>query len=410
MFENKIQKILNYFIFFLVFPSINLFGNSITFYLFLYLVTQVGFKFTNYENKNSLFYLLILSLILSFIFKPFMVRDPGFGATLKFVIQFLYWIFVSLFIVFYFRRINFFELSRWAFYGTIASIIGFYIIPINWGAGPILITLKESRNSFVFDLICSIPISFIHINKNFSRTYKSLWLWIFVVAMLLTNGRSGGIIIFLEAILISIFVFPNFIKNFKTILISISILIFSFSFTPDSLKIELASNISKISPRLGALILSEEGDNGGDLKMDKSWLHRVLMVDKSLEIFSKYPLTGVGPNNFRYYDSPLNTFNDYERLGNESEDWYNNRSAHNSYIQILSELGLFGFIPLLLIIFIPMLFLFRQLNNERKILLLPFVSLVGISIHFYAISALTGAISFFIFGYCWGFIKNNEKN
>jgi O-antigen ligase len=410
MFEKKVQKILNYFIFFLVFPSINLFGSSITFYIFIYLITLVGINFINYEKRNILFYFLLFSLFLSIIFKPSMERDPGFGVTLKFVIQFIYWITVSLFTIFYFKNINFSELSKWAFYGTLVSIIGFYIFPFNFGVGPIFITLQETRNSFVFDLLCAIPISFIYINSNFSKRNKIILLWLFIISMLFTNGRSGGVIIFIESILISIFIFPNFIRNFKIIIIPIFIFILLFSFSTEKLRIDLANSLTDINPRLSKLILAEEDDDEGDLSMDKSWLHRVLMVDKSIEIFAKYPFTGIGPNNFRYYDSPLKSLENYQRLSNESEEWYNNRSAHNSYIQILSELGLFGMIPLVLIILIPIIFFIKKIiYNNKEILLLPFVSIIGISIHFYAISALTGAIPFFIFGCCWGFIKNNSN-
>ena len=66
------------------------------------------------------------------------------------------------------------------------------------------------------------------------------------------------------------------------------------------------------------------------------------------------------------------------------------------------EFGLIGFFFYIIILFRP-IFLFRRnlLKGTLKIEHLPIISLLGISIHFYAISAFTGAIPWLIIGLCW---------
>lgn len=339
---------------------------------------------------------------------PFMVRHPGLLATILFDFQFLYWICVSIFFIKYYKVINLLKISKWIFYASLCAIFGFYIIRFNFAFGPIRFTFFESRNSFVFNLLCSIPFSFIYINQKFKNITKLFWLFFLFTAMILTNGRSGGIIVIVEALLILIIIFPNLKKSFKYIFGLFLFLSMLFSLSTDTITQYFGNSISKFNPRLAKLILNEEDDEEGDLSFDKSWLHRELMVDKSLEIFSSHPILGIGPNSFRYYDAELNTYYQYTRLGNKTKDWYNNRSAHNSYIQILSELGLFGFLIILIIIIVPNIYLVKNLITSPKITLLPFVSVIGISIHFYAISALTGAICWFIFGICWAILKNKS--
>jgi O-antigen ligase len=407
-FSKEIQYLINWFVFFLVFPALNILGNSITFYLFLLIIIKVGFSFFVFTNKTKWFIFLLLSLILSTLFMPKMMRHPGILATIKFNIQFFYWIFISLFFIKYYKLINLLKVSKLVFYGSLCSIFGFYILRLNFDFGPLRLTFFEQRNSFVFNLLCSIPFSFIYINQKFKNRTKLFWLFFLFSAMMLTNGRSGGVIVIVEALLISIIIFPSFTSSLKFIIVAFLFFSLLFSFSSDKFTGFFASAVSKFNPRLSKLILNEENDDEGDLAFDKSWLHRQLMVDKSLEIFSSYPILGIGPNSFRYYDAELNTYFQYIRLGNKEKDWYNNRSAHNSYIQILSELGLFGFLLLIIIIMTPILYFIKNLIIAPRIILLPFVSLIGISIHFYVISALTGAICWFIFGICWAILKNKS--
>jgi O-antigen ligase len=408
MFDKQIENLLNYFVFFLVFPCIDIVGNSITFYIFILILLRTNFEYIKWNRYTNLFILFAFFSIISSILSPEMERHPGIFSTLLIIIQYTYWVIIGVFFIQYYKFLNFYTLSKVVFIGLILSIISYYFIPFRFNTAALDINLNPSRNAFVFTLLASIPISFIYINQYKKAYYKIFFVIIFTFSMLFTNGRSGGVLIFLEIILISLYIFPEFVKTFR--IATLVILLFSILMTvsPQGIRQDFANVVGVVNPRLKDLILAEEGDVNGDLSLDRSWLHRVLMIDKSIEIFKIYPVFGIGPNNFLYFDSELATLDNYERLGNETLEWYNNRSAHNSYIQVLSEMGIVGLIVFILILLKPLVFFIKKLiNGNYNINLLPFIGLIGISFHFYAISSLTGAIPWFLFGILWGYIKNN---
>jgi O-antigen ligase len=407
---SKVDKYLNYFVFFLAFPCLNILGNSVTFYLFISIVAKTGFGFFERFKGKNIFYWFLTAIIISTILAPSLERAPWIIAGLKMIIQYFYWISITLFVGYYYSKIDFISVSKWFLYGALFSIFCFYFVPFNLGLGPIRITLQDTRNSFVFSLICCIPFTFLFVRERYSPRIQLVLILIFLLSILATDGRSGGIIIIIELLWVVYLLFPRFSKAARFLMLIPLIFSFIISASSDELKVVAAETVGAINPRLAKLILQEE-ESEGDLTFDKSWLHRKLMIDKGMEIFSKHPVFGIGINNFKFYDSDLKTYDDFDRLGNETKDWFNRRSAHNSYLQILTETGVFGFIPLLFIFIIPITFLFKSIlgGNGNSLEYLPLVGVLGMSIHFYAISALTGAIPWFILGYSWGLIKSNEN-
>jgi O-antigen ligase len=69
---------------------------------------------------------------------------------------------------------------------------------------------------------------------------------------------------------------------------------------------------------------------------------RIEFWKAGLRMFEDHPILGVGPGGF-----PLNYYEKYRTPG----DWVGKWEAHNIYIQALSELGLAGTIPVLLLLF-----------------------------------------------------------
>ena len=194
------------------------------------------------------------------------------------------------------------------FYGTVAAIIGFYLLGFEVDLVVLCIDSKDSRNGFVFTLLCCIPIVFYYLYHRYSQTQTYLWLLFFILAMLFTNGRSGAIIIMLESLLL-LGVFKRFFRRLSVFFLAIALLpmLLPGSGDYDQIGEVAAVYFEDINPRL-AKLLKKEGE--GDLDMDKSWLLRELMVDKGKEIYNKHPALGVGPNGFKYYDSKLHTLSD----------------------------------------------------------------------------------------------------
>ena len=128
-----------------------------------------------------------------------------------------------------------------------------------------------------------------------------------------------------------------------------------------------------------------------------------LLVDKGKEIIKDYPVFGIGFGHFKYYDASITSFYSYSRLHKYNLDYFNSRSAHNSYIMVLAETGFLGFSFFILMIAIPVIFFFRAILYEKITLYhLPLISVVGIAIHFYVIVAITGALAWMVLGVAYG--------
>jgi len=412
--SKEIQSILNWFIFFIVFPSVNILGNSITFYIFIYLLFKLGTFWNKIYSGKQILMLFAIAILISTVTGAniYMERHLGIGQSLQTFVQFMYWIFAAGFFNFYFFKINRTELSKWVFYGTIAISIGFYVLPLQLDFGSIFIETSLTRNAFVFTLLATMPISFYYLFHKFKGNQLLLWLIIYLLNIVLTNGRSGAIIGLIEILFIAAVIYPDFNKVLKVLIVPLIGLIYFLQ--TDAAQIYLnsvANKIEPVAPRLSRLMRSE-GD--GDLNNDKSWLHRKLMIDKAFEISDEYPLFGIGPNNFKYFDSKMTTYWQYERLTNMSVDYYNKRSAHNSYVQLIAETGYTGLILFLMIIIVPIYYLFKTiLTKNISTAYLPLVAVLGMSLHFYAISALTGALPWVVLGISWaiiGAITGSNKN
>lgn len=407
----SIQKTINWFGFFLAFPFIDLIGNSITFYIFLLILFKVNrlksFLWTRRFSGVNLFWLFLLITFLSLVFSPPMERAPGFFNDLKVFIQYTYWIFIGIFFTKYYSRIKLSIFYKYIFIGTLLNIVCYYFIPFHMDFELGSLTLKMSRNGFIFNLLCTIPLCFYAIYRKWQTKGVILFSLLFIYAILSSNGRSGSIIILIQ----TLGVFLILLSRLR-ILLKVSMLVLTVSFGIMQIdKFEpyieaTADYVEQFNPRFASLIRGE-GDTEGDLDFDKSWLERKLHVDKAIEMFLDYPLLGVGANHYVFYDTELETLRQYDRL-NQTAEVYNRRSAHNSYVQILSEMGILGITFLSLLLFIPLSFLFTKvlIQNSYSIYQLPLISLLGISIHFYAISALTGAIPWLIIGLSWGAISN----
>jgi O-antigen ligase len=150
-------------------------------------------------------------------------------------------------------------------------------------------------------------------------------------------------------------------------------------------------------------------DGESDAKQDKSLMIRLMMIEKTKEIFNLHPVFGIGPNMFKYYNAPLNFRNKYNRLDYRDDKYINTRSSHGTYFQIISEFGIIGLLFFLILILSPLLSFLKKLiknKNEKSDLFL--VGLLGVALHFISVSALTGTISWFIIGVAWSIQKNRQ--
>lgn len=132
---------------------------------------------------------------------------------------------------------------------------------------------------------------------------------------------------------------------------------------------------------------------------DKSFGVRLLMIQKGLRQFESNPFFGVGIGRFQ------DEFVELELPGPlqyGSQEHFNIKSSHNSYTQLLGETGLAGIVPF-------GLFLISLMLRGGKVMLLLaregqlwaiaiYASFIGMSIHLWTLSGLTGTVVWFIYG------------
>jgi O-antigen ligase len=315
---------------------------------------------------------------------------------------------VAMFFITYGRILNLIEIGRMFFIGTLLLLIGFFLLPLSFDLGVISLNLRPARNTLVFNLLAATPLSLMYLINRKSKTTVITYFLLFIATMLISRGRAGPIILVIEFLLILLILFPSLTFLSKLALISLMTVFLFFGFDYEKMLNDLSEQVADINPRLGRL-LSEDRD--ATLGFDKSWLLRQLMIDKALEITEKHPFFGIGVGNFVSYDGKLPTLTSYARLLGRSMDYYNSRSAHNSYLQILSETGFLGMFFIAIILLRPLLYFFRILiGSSLRWKHLPLISLVGISIHFFVISSLTGAISWLVLGLAWSTLPNKKHS
>ena len=402
------QKALNWFVFFLAFPAVEVLGNSITFYIFIFISFRIGNYWSSTFKGKTFLLLFLLAAFISTFSAPPMSRHPGFFASLKILIQYIYWIMVGLFFISQKKRIDFLQISKWIFYGILTGTFCFYFSSFSFGGAALEVNLGQSRNTFVFNLLCTIPISFYYLVKALGKKKAAWFIPIYTMIMLFTGGRSGAVLIIVQMLLVASIIYPSVQRTAKTMIPIFGLLyIVSQSASTQVYLDILADQVEGINPRFANLLRGEED---GDLTSDKSWLVRKLMVDKGIEIFKDHPVLGIGPSNFNYYDSELATLGSYQRLSGQNSEFFNSRSAHNSYIELLSETGILGLALVLLLLLIPLIFFFKKFFlGKLNLHFLPLISMLGIVMHFYAISAFTGAIGWLIIGLSWD-VYNNHKS
>lgn len=411
LLSKSIQNRINWYVFFLACPVLSILGNSITFFIFFSLVLSVG-KFWQKNYNGKLLFLAFLWIgVVSTIFSP-VNRELESLKWILTMIQYMYWIYVAIFFLRYRDRIDLIQLSKWCFYGSLFYSVAFYLIPFAYSSSILSLEFKPGRNAFVFNLLCTVPLSFIYIITKWKMRGVYFFMIVFIMIMLISNGRSGSIIILLEMLLVLAVLKPALQKTSKVLVIFL-LGLFGFlqlSNVQQSLE-ALSYQVETINPRLATLMRSE---GEGDLTMDKSWLIRELMIEKGKEIVGEYPFIGIGPNNFKYYKSELKSLANSDKFNRlqsvSSRKLSQGTSPHNTYLQAITEFGVIGLIIYILFLLKPLLYFIRKyLKNKLKLEHLLLVSLIGMCIHFYTVANLSGALPWFIIGLSWSFLQPQKQ-
>jgi len=134
------------------------------------------------------------------------------------------------------------------------------------------------------------------------------------------------------------------------------------------------------------------------LDTDKSYGVRQLEIQKGLILFADSPIFGIGPGRFtrefRFLDIP-------DSMAYGSQQHFNVKSAHNSYICFLAEEGLFASLPFaLLVLSITIAGAFsciRLLRAGQFWALGVYACFISMSVHMWAINSLTNTANWFVY-------------
>lgn len=268
--------------------------------------------------------------------------------------------------------------------GLIVSII-YYVVFQRFISNDLFFKAFEPNN-FSFLLICLSPQFLYYIKKRFNSkgAYAS---FVLILILQLSEGRRAGfgliLVSGLAALNSSLFQFRYGTRLFRLFFFLIGFyVVYNLSFVEQLIK--------DSSPRIHQLVY--EGSDA--LDTDRSYLTRLAMIEKGLVIFSNYPLTGLGLNNFTAKEADIRG----DFAGSQfviNKDIFERTSSHNSYINILAEGGLLLFVPFILLlihIFYSFFTRFLRLSEEELVMLF---SMIVMSIHLYFMNAIVNSLAWF---------------
>ncbi len=217
----------------------------------------------------------------------------------------------------------------------------------------------------------------------------------------MSGSRSGSILALSGAVLTVV------MQNWVRMFIALFILVFITVAAPQILESNaFKSTILSLNKRTYNLIYSTDET----LATDQSYLIRLAMIEKGLNIFEKNPIEGIGINNFSKVTGEIDfNFEGAEIIESKEEILKEGISAHNSYISFLAEGGLLLFIPMILLIFYPIIYFAFNFTNILEYEKAIFISMIFIAIHSWFISGLLNVYTWFVIGIINSYIIYKRK-
>ncbi len=396
MTPEKLKKLQYYYTFFNVFSVIVIVQNiSIFFFPFLVRgLLQGGNKLLSKINAIDFFAIILgFGAMLSVLST---LGSSTFSNSIVVLPNYLYWIFLLILLPAYAKKLDYREIFKAVFWGIIISCIYFYTL--NNVLSSLIIFKDFQQNTFSFILICFSPIAVYYAQERYGKVRAILIAIAIVAAGAFSGSRSGSIITILTCFLT---LYSNKINIVRVIGGAIIVfLIVPFLLQTSAVK----SLIFGVNERTYELIYA--GQEG--LLKDESYLIRVAQVEKGIGLFKEHPLTGIGLNNFSKHT--YNIRGDFE--GSElvmNIENLDQLSAHNSYIGLLAEGGIFvfgSFIAILLVLFGYLIVRFKKIPDFQK----PFFwGLLGMCIHLYFIMAIVNIFAWLLIALAASSLKYNSK-
>ncbi|MBW1782872.1 MAG: O-antigen ligase family protein [Deltaproteobacteria bacterium] len=213
-------------------------------------------------------------------------------------------------------------------------------------AGRIQVGSTYDPNDLAMVMVIALPIALIEIVQSRSRSWKVFCLVssiLFLATIIATQSRGG--LLGLLVIAVMFFFMRGMPIPKGKILILLALLATLF--------------YVNLSPQYKERIQTIFEQRFSDMQAGSG---RILIWRRALVIARDNPFLGVGPDCF------MSAYGDYIEKGKfpeplyEEGDWSGWQTAHNSYLLVLTELGIFGFVIYLAIVMGS----FRNLNRLAK--------------------------------------------
>lgn len=360
----------------LIFLDIGFFSVSFVFGILLILVSLKSNL--RLLLPKGVIWFLVGFLVVAFLSILFSEINLSFR-TGKVYIQTIYWFFLAAIVYNSYQFLNKRVLSKFVLFSSFI-LLWLYVIGFRYGM---------TQNSVAFSVIVFSPLGYYYLKGVWTK----LGFGFLVIVLILFNGsRTGAIISTIQFGLILLFVVPGFVKYFKFAIIVIVVTLTLFN--TDSIRKFTGKLIYPVNAEMSELLINYEYV----MRNDKSWLIRKAQIQKGKQIFSEHPFLGIGYANFISYDINIDQ-SQIEADRYLADRSIKNRSAHNSYVALLSETGLLGFLLFaMFLIFIFRSFWLNFSNMKYSFERYVLVSFIGMIIYFYTVSSFMGTSSWIMYG------------
>lgn len=345
-----------------------------------------------YRFKLNIYTKMLLVFILLGFISTIISPLPATMSSFYFALQTIYW---YLLVVVVSNVYPFIDQNKLSSTMAISSaILGLLYI-----ATPI----PMSQNGVAFSLVVMAPLGYYGCK---TKPIKALYCLGMLVGMSLNESRSGLLILFAEFVIIY-FLYSSIFRKYIVVGAS-SIAILATVLWSEPVRVPIGQWLKPYNDEVGALLINPDFV----LKNDKSWVIRVAQVQKGKQLFAERPMWGLGPKNFSQQFVEI----DVSKVDSNINDFLirsmrkqGQRSAHNSYINFITENGLVGTIVFAIMILMIFIYYIRNLTYFRDTFeSCVFIISVGMLVYFYSISALYGTSTWLVYGLLIG-VANNIK-
>lgn len=261
--------------------------------------------------------------------------------------------------------------------------------------------LSENETSYIIVLLWPIGL------LSFKNLLKIIYVLFIILFSVINGSRTGIVLILMQVAIMLLLIINRRVKLLKKTIIFIIMVVSLLSFS--SVRNYISSTFFYNQPIIASIVEKPSVA----FSLDKSWVQRQLQIQKCKQIFAAYPIIGIGPLNAQNFVVDINT----DKLTNVNDNILSieyadsfNRSTHNSYYEILAEVGIVGII---LILFILVSTLMKLLKLSDDIIVNQcIVTLCGLLINLYMVSSFFGTHTWIMIGLLVGIFhyKNNVSH